>query len=124
MRDARDIRRATRFCQQFYFLAAGGGRDGKSPVAGTAKISRAQADAPLVPSDRLPIASRVASAGYSIEAHLPAEVLSGFDPAENPRIGFYTIVEDSDHGQQYLTVGDDLSWYYNPSTWATGVLVE
>jgi hypothetical protein len=32
------------------------------------------------------------------------------------------MLEDGDHGQQYLTVGDDLYWYVDPSTWATAVL--
>ena len=32
------------------------------------------------------------------------------------------MLEDRDHGQQYLTVGDDLYWYVDPSTWATAVL--
>ena len=44
------------------------------------------------------------------------------DPEEHPRIGFYYIVEDREYGQQYLTIGDDLYWYVDPSTWATAVL--
>lgn len=125
MRDARDIRRATRFCQHFWFLPAGGGPDGRAPIAGSHRIERAMAHAPLVPSERIPIAAgRTPGGGYTLEAHLPADVLVGFGPADNPRIGFFTMVEDSEHGQQYLTVGDDLSWNYDPSTWATGVLCE
>ena len=46
----------------------------------------------------------------------------GFDPVEHPRIGFYYMLEDRDHGQQFLTVGDNLYWYVDPSTWATVVL--
>ena len=57
-----------------------------------------------------------------MDAHLPAACLSGFDPDEHPRIGFYYMLEDREHGQQYLTVGDDLYWYVDPSTWATAVL--
>jgi hypothetical protein len=57
-----------------------------------------------------------------LEARIPAECLNGFDPVEHPRIGLYYMLEDRDHGQQYLTVGDDLYWYVDPSTWATAVL--
>jgi hypothetical protein len=122
MRDTRTLKRASRFCQQFYFLPTGGGPSGKEPVAGSSRIRSAREDAPVVASDRIPIASSVSRHAYILEAHLPAEVLSGFDPEEHPRIGFYYILEDDDHGQQCLTVGDDLNWFLDPSTWATAVL--
>ena len=76
----------------------------------------------MAPAGRIAVASRVTSRGYSMEAHIPADCLNGFDPIEHPRIGFYYILEDRDHGQQFLTVGDDLYWYVDPSTWATAVL--
>ncbi len=122
MRDARSNKRATRFCQQFYFLPTGGGKRGNAAAAGVSKLKRAREDAPLIPSARIRVASCVTRSGYTLEAHIPVECLSGFDPVEHPRIGFYYILEDRDHGQQYLTVGDDLYWYVDPSTWATAVL--
>ena len=78
--------------------------------------------APTVPASQIDVASTVTKSGYSLEARIPGRCLSGFDPAEHPRIGFYYILEDGDHGQQYLTVGDDLNWHIDPSTWATAVL--
>ena len=123
MRDTRRIRRGSRFCQQFFFLPTGGGVDRSEPVSGVNKLKRAREDAPAVPSDRIEVASRAARSGYSLEAFVPAACLSGFDPAEHPRIGFYYMLEDGDHGQQYLTVGDELNWHIDPSTWATAVLV-
>ncbi len=130
MRDTRTIKRATRYCQQFYFLPTGGGRRGNEPACGAVKIKRARADAPCGTgfqpaenrSHRLSVASRVTRTGYTLTAHIPAACLSGFDPDEHPRIGFYYILEDSELGQQYLTVGDELVWYVDPSTWATAVL--
>lgn len=122
MRDARSVRRATRYCQQFYFLPTGGGPKKQDPVAGAAKIKRAREDAPTVTAGRIAVASRVSNTGYCLEARIPADCLSGFDPAEHSRIGIYYMLEDRDHGQQYLTVGDDLFWYVDPSTWATAVL--
>lgn len=124
MRDTRTIRRATRFCQQFYFLPTGGGRGGKEPAAGGAKVHRATQDAPVAQPSDIEIAADVSRTGYSLTAHIPAWALSGFDPAENPRIGLYTMLEDSELGQQALTVEDDLNWYIDPSTWPTAVLVE
>ncbi len=122
MRDTRNIRRATRFCQQFYFLPTGGGRSKKEPVAGVGRLQRAREDAPKVPTEDIQVASSVSATGYKLEAVIPAHCLGGFDPAEHPRIGFYYLVEDGDHGQQCLTVGDDLSWNIDPSTWATARL--
>jgi hypothetical protein len=124
MRDNRDARRATRFCQQFYFLPTGGGKGGRDPVAGSAPVARAQADAPLPGPGDIPVASKLHRDGYSLTAHLPVRVLAGFDPAESPRIGFFAILEDTDLGQQSLTVGDELNWWCDPSTWPTAVLTE
>jgi hypothetical protein len=123
MRDTRTIRRASRFCQQFYFLPTGGGSASSAPVAGVNPIKRAREEAPSVPAERIGIASIVHEAGYSLEVHIPDACLSGFDPSEHARIGFYYIVEDGDLGQQFLTVGDDLGWHVDPSTWATARLV-
>ena len=123
VRDARANRRATRFCRQFYLLPTGGGRNGREPVGGVNPIPRSREAAPAVPAGRIEVAARILSGGYSLQAFLPADCLSGFDPAEYPRIGFYYIVEDLELGQQYLTVGDDLNWHFDPSTWATAVLV-
>jgi hypothetical protein len=122
MRDARTNRRATRFCQHFFFLPTGGGSRRNEPVAGTAPIQRARENTPPVPAERIQVAASIERSGYRLEAHVPCECLLGFDPVEHPRIGFYYILEDGDHGQQYLTVGDDLYWYVDPSTWATALL--
>jgi hypothetical protein len=121
-RDARTNRRATRTCHQFYILPAGGGADGRKAAIGTSPFQRAREDAPAVDESLLVAASTVSKTGYIVEAHIPARCLTGFDPAEHPKLGFYYLVEDLDLGEQYLTVGDDLYWYVDPSTWATAVL--
>ncbi len=122
MRDARSNRRATRYCRQFHFLPSGGGKGGKEPVAGVGKIQRAVAEGPAVPDGALEIASTISKNGYFLEAHISAEALYGFDSKDHPRIGFYLLVEDRELGQQFSTVGDDLSWHLDPSTWPTAVL--
>lgn len=124
MRDARDVKRATRYCQQFYFLATGATAGAGAAVAGGARIHRAREHAPLPKAGQIVIAASVSRNGYALEAHIPAACLSGFDPTEHRRIGFYTMLEDRDRGQQYLTIGDDLNWWVDPSTWATAVLVD
>ncbi len=125
-RDARRNKRATRFCHQFFLMPTGGGKEGQNAVGGSAKIHRAREDAPRYSSEkgenRLLIASSVQRDQYTLEAKIPADCLSGFDPIEHPRIGLFYILEDRELGQQYLTVGDELNWHVDPSTWATAVL--
>ena len=123
MRDTRTGKRASRYCQQFYAMPRGGGPKGDQATAASVTIKRAREHAPPVKGGLIQAAANVARNGYRLEAHIPAEALSGFDPGEHNRIGFYYMLEDRDHGQQYLTVGDDLHWYVDPSTWATAVLV-
>jgi len=124
MRDTRTIRRATRFCQQFYFMPAGAGKGDREPIAAGAKIHRATEDAPVVPPGEIAIASNVTRAGYTLTAHVPARCLMGFDPQEHRRIGFYYMLEDDELGQQPLTVGDELNWWIDPSTWPTAILTD
>ncbi len=121
MRDGRANRRATKYCQQFYFLPAGGGAKNK-PVAGTAMIKRAKDQAPSISNDRIEIASSICKTGYSIEAIIPAACLSSFDPSQHNRIGLYYMLEDRELGQQHVTIGDDLNWHIDPSTWPTAVM--
>ncbi len=121
-RDARSNRRATRFCQQFYFLPTGGGARRANAVAGVNVFRGAREDAPPIATERLRVASKVGRDHYQLEALVPSECLFGFDPAEHPRMGFYYILEDMHYGQQYLTVGDELNWHRDPSTWATAAL--
>jgi hypothetical protein len=124
MRDTRSIRRATKFCQQFYFLPTGGGRRSSEPVAGTAEIARAGDDAPKIDTGQIVIASKIVDDGYGMTIHLPREVLAGFDPDQNRRIGLFYMLEDTEIGSQTLTVGDDLNWWMDPSTWPTAILAE
>ncbi len=148
LRDTRNIKRATKFCHHFYFLPTGGsaapeprprksgsrapvkgqGAAGFSPrdvaVAASAPVNRAKELSPPVEPGRIRVASTVATTGYKLEAHIPADCLHGFDPEQHRRIGFYYILEDHDLGRQSLSIGDDLPWHVDPSLWATAVLEE
>ena len=122
-RDARDIKRATRFCHFFYLLPTGGGTTRKQPVVGFHRMSRAKEPPPSVDVSRIKVAAQIDRHGYSLETAIPAACLNGWDPTEHPRIGFFYKVKDTHHGDQHLTVNDDLGWNVDPSTWATAVLV-
>ena len=121
-RDARDIRRATRHCRFFYFLPTGGGPRKKSPVVGTHRMSRAKEAAPTIDLSLIKTGVYMDRHSYTMEVAIPAACLTGWDPAEHPRIGIFYKVKDMRLGSQNLTVTDDLGWNMDPSTWATGVL--
>lgn len=123
-RDARASHRASRFCHQFHFLAAGGGADKDAPAFAQTKINRAQQDAPLCgPAD---VAFRYfkLKGGYRVEAFLPAAVLAGFDPEQHPRLGVYYHVRDRELGDQFLGVNADFPVSDDPSLWEPLELVK
>lgn len=117
-RDARTSHRATRYCLQFYFLPTGGGVDKDEPVHGQIKINRALQDAPLCSSSAIPFRSHRTKRGYLLEAFLPAAILTGFDPEQNPRLGFYFAVRDAELGEQGLSLGPDFPYWEDPSLWS------
>lgn len=121
-RDARKNKRGTRYCHQFFVLPTGGGETKNKPAAGQGKLQRAREDAPRAPGNELKVASHVTKTAYSVEAIIPATCMNGFNPGDHARIGFYYLLEDADHGKQHLTIGDELNWNVDPSTWATAVL--
>ena len=122
-RDARTSHRASRYCHQFHFLPTGGGADHDEPFLLQTKINRALQDAPLCSPGSVPFRSELRKTGYLLEAFLPAEVLYGFDPDENPRLGFYYAVRDSELGEQVLSVGSEFPYWEDPSVWSVLELV-
>ena len=118
-RDARTSHRASRYCHQFHFLPAGGGPEPRDePVFVQTKINRAFQDAPLSPPSAVPFHCQRTRGGYIVEAFLPAAVLNGFDPEQNPRLGVYYAIRDTEKGEQVLRVGSDFPYADDPSLWA------
>lgn len=116
-RDARTSHRASRFCQVFHFLPAGGGPDQDEPGFVQTKINRALQDAPLCEASSVPFRFEKQKKGYQIEAFLPASVLNGFDPEQHPKLGFYYQVRDTELGDQFLGVGNEFPIWDDPSLW-------
>lgn len=122
-RDARTSHRASRYCHQFHFLPTGGGPDHDEPVMAQSKLNRALQDAPLCSPRNVLFKSAIRKSGYLLEAFLPADVLNGFDPEQNPRLGFYYVVRDSELGEQVLSVGPEFPYWEDPSVWSVLELV-
>jgi hypothetical protein len=122
-RDSRGSHRASRYCHQFHFLAAGGGPERDEPLFLQTKIHRALQDAPLATAGALAFHCRPLAGGYRLEAYLPAAVLHGFDPEQNPRLGIFYAVHDRERGDQTLGAGNDFPFAEDPSLWSVLELV-
>jgi hypothetical protein len=122
-RDARSSHRASRHCHLFHFLATGGGPDKDDPAFVQWKINRALQDAPQVSPRDVPLRFHNLRGGYRLEAFLPAGVLNGFDPEQNPRLGFFYVVHDLELGDQTLSAATDLPYAEDPTLWSVLELV-
>jgi hypothetical protein len=117
-RDARTSHRASRYCHQFYFLPAGGGPDRDEPVFAQTVIHRALQDAPLCAPGDVAMRASCKKSGYILEAFLPAPVLHGFDPEQNPRLGFFFVVRDAELGDHLLSATPEFPYWEDPSLWS------
>lgn len=122
-RDTHNIHRATRFCHGFVFLPAGSGRKRSDPFAEQLLIHRAKENAKRVAQGKLQVRSQQRVDGYLLEAFIPAEALTGFDPDEHSKLGFTYAVRDHELGEQTYAAGGEFPYYEDPSLWGTLELV-
>lgn len=122
-RDVHNVHRAGRFCHRFVFLPGGGGRRMEQAVAEVLPINRARELPQPVREGLLKARCETRNDGYLLEAFLPAATLTGFDPAEHPRLGFTYAVIDRELGEQTFGVGSPMPYQEDPSLWATLELV-
>jgi len=118
-RDTKGVHYGTRFCQHFCLMPSGSGKNGLEPTVVPLPVPRAREDAPIPDPDDVLIWSKIDKNGYQIEAWFPASALSGYDPASQPRLGFFYHVHDSELGDQFFTVGPPFPVASDPSLWGT-----
>jgi hypothetical protein len=119
-----NVHRASRFCHRFVFMPTGGGGGGQNAVADQALINRARENARPVRSRELEARGIVTKAGYTLTAFAHAEALGGYDPAQQPRLGFTYAVLDRELGLQTFSAGPEFPYEEDPSCWAELRLVE
>jgi len=119
-RDTRDVSRATRFCHRFAapLRLPGPGRKLEVEVV-QRSIARAVADPPMSRTGLIESRTELTRSGWTLEVFLPAQVLNGFDPETNRRLGFAYQVADHVRNDQFLGVGRDFPIGENPSLWST-----
>jgi hypothetical protein len=123
-RNTPDIHRANRFCHAFHFLPASGTARSSAPLVRQVRVERAREIAPLADDQLLQVRSKILKNGYRLEGFIPREALTGFDPSEQPQIGFMYAVIDRELGKQTMTVGEEFPYHSDPSLWSTVDLVE
>ncbi len=122
-RDTQTIHRASRFCHRFVMLPAGSGPKYAHPVAASEPINRARENPRLIPAGMLQVRSERRVDGYLLEACVPTEALTGYDPDEHPRLGFTYHVLDSELGEQTHSCPASLPMSEDPSLWGSLELV-
>jgi hypothetical protein len=152
-RDVHNVHRAGRFCHRFAFfanikprpvvapageprpaVAARGATTGRGFVSRGANakmtsaafflpINRAREQPRPVPEGILQARCQTLKDGYLLEALIPAGALTGFDPAEHPRLGFTYAVLDRELGEQTFGVSSPMPYQEDPSLWVTLELV-
>ena len=119
-RDTRNVSRATRFCHKFVVRLERGESRGRLNATVTQRpIARAIADAPIARCDQVPVRTELSKTGWQLELFLPGQVLNGFDPETNRRLGFAYQIADQIREDQFLGIGRDFPVGDNPSLWST-----
>ena len=119
-RDTRNVSRATRFCHRFDVRLERGESRGRLHAQVVQRpIARAVADAPLCGSEEMPVRVELSRTGWLLELFLPSQVMHGFDPDTNRRLGFAYHLADSIREDQFVGVGREFPIGENPSLWAT-----
>jgi hypothetical protein len=119
-----NVHRASRFCHRFVYMPLGGGGGNTNPVADQLLINRARENArPVRPRD-LQARAKVSATGYTLTAFAPADALGGFDPAQQPKLGFTYALLDRERGLQTFSCGPEFPYEEDPSCWAELRLID
>jgi hypothetical protein len=118
-RDTHNIHRASRFCHRFIFLPGGAGRNYELPLADQLLVDRARENANPVRPGQLKVAVEKRVDGYVLMACIPADALTGFNPADHPKLGFTYALFDRELGLQCFSVGNEFPFASDPSLWGT-----
>jgi hypothetical protein len=122
-RDIHTVHRAGRFCHRFLFMPTGDGSRLEKPVVQWMPIHRAREHPRAIPHGAIKARSETRPDGYRLDLLITADALTGFDPAEHPRLGFTYAATDRELGEQTLGVGSPMPYREDPSLWVTLELV-
>ncbi|MCY2964265.1 MAG: hypothetical protein NT069_11635 [Planctomycetota bacterium] len=122
-RNTQNIHRAGKFCHEFHLYPAAGPGPKGDPVAELRTIDRARESPSTANLSLVRTRMETLSGGYRLEAWFPVEVLTGYSPGEQAKLGFYYHFRDTELGDQFLSMGREFPFDYDPSLWQTLELV-
>ena len=111
------VHRATEYCHHFACLPVDKHADGATTVV-TQPIAQQRAQRIESDTRKFLTAVELKKDGYILDVWIPGSQIYGFgEVAELGRLGFYCVVQDTELGDQTLSVHDDFPISYDPSTW-------
>ena len=122
-RNTQNIHRAGRFCHRFAFFPSGIGQGGHEPFAAQLGINRAKESPREMPRGSIRTSSRRTKEGYALESFVSGEALTGYNPVDQPQLGFFYAVVDRELGPQTFSLGPEFPFDEDPSLWGTLQLV-
>lgn len=122
-RNIKDVHRATRFCHRLIFLPTGSGPSQSTPHVFWLPIHRAKGHPNPIDIDLIKVRSTIFESGYRLDAMIPGEQLTGFDPKEYPNIGFHFTLVDRELGNRYFLVEPPFPNDQDPSLWGALELI-
>ncbi|MCM2369787.1 hypothetical protein NB063_04045 [Rhodopirellula sp. ICT_H3.1] len=122
-RNSPNIHRATQHCHRFLWLPAGGGPQRERPVARLIPINRARGNPKPIGDKVLQIHAAPKHDGYEMSGLIPAEAMTGYDPIDQPRMGFFYAVADRELGYQAFTLSEAFPVVEDPSLWGEAALI-
>ncbi|HUE72188.1 MAG TPA: hypothetical protein VMP01_14990, partial [Pirellulaceae bacterium] len=122
-RNTQNIHRAGRFCHRFALLPVGTGKSLSEPLAALLAINRAKESPREIPRGSVHVRSQTHRGGYTLEAFISGDALTGFSPVDQPQLGFFYAVVDKELGLQTFSLGPEFPFDDDPSLWGTLQLV-
>ncbi len=122
--DTRDVKTAsfnTRFCHHFFCLP----EDIEGIQAGEITRFRTEDKHDLCDPNELSVRSDLLPKGYSLQFHIPAHCLHGYDPEQFNRLGMTYRINTLQGEQQHFSVSsNDFNIDQQPSLWSSVRLVK
>jgi hypothetical protein len=116
-RPAGNVHRATEYCHHFACLPVDEHQDNQ-PAVVVQPIAQQRTTRIDSSAKHIRTRTHLEKGGYDLEVWIPGTQLHGFrEITEIGRIGFYCVVQDSNLGEQPLTLDDNFPTGYDPSMW-------
>lgn len=123
-RNTKTVHRATRYCHRFLLLPTGTGPSEKDPYGSMLKINMARGEPPTFGAYQPQVESKIMANGYQLTCHLSRKYLEGWAPSEQPEIGLYFQLRDSELGHIHFAYDRQLPVGEDPSLWPTAFLAK